>query len=109
VAWGVAGLRQFLKGWENNIRGEYIRNKKEILGKIQAIDIQLMENDDQICLSRERARLEQQLELIMEAEEIYWQQRGSEKWTLEGDANTGFFPPVCKWQKKEKVNLISGK
>jgi len=73
VAWGVAGLRQFLKGWGNNIRGEYVRNKKEILGKIQAIDIQLMENDDKICLSRERARLEQQLELIMEDEEIYWQ------------------------------------
>jgi len=32
-----------MKGWGNNIRGEYVRNKKEILGKIQAIDIQLME------------------------------------------------------------------
>ena len=48
----------------------------------------MLENDDQLMLSKERALLELQLECIMEVEEIYWQQRGSEKWILKGDANT---------------------
>lgn len=32
------GLRQFLKGWGNNLRGEYKREKEKLLKKIEEID-----------------------------------------------------------------------
>ena len=35
---GMCGLRQYLKGWGNNIRGEYKRERKILLEKIQKID-----------------------------------------------------------------------
>lgn len=35
-----------------------------------------------------RLLLETDLEKLMELEEIYWQQRGGEKWVVEGDSNT---------------------
>jgi len=42
-------------------------------------------------LNKKRLQLEVELEKIMEAEEMYWQQRGGEKWTIEGDTNSSFF------------------
>ena len=65
----------------------------------------MLENDDQLMLSKERALLELQLECIMEAEEIYWQQRGREKWILKGDANTGFFHLSVKGRRRKKKIL----
>jgi len=44
----------------------------------------------------ERRRIEEELEKVNEAEELYWQPRGGEKWIFEGDSNTNFFPPNYK-------------
>ena len=41
----------------------------------------------------------------MEAEEVYWQQRGSEKWVLEGDSNSSFFHLVANGRKRKKSIL----
>jgi hypothetical protein len=42
-------------------------------------------------LWQQRYQLENNLDHIYQKEEMFWQQRGSEKWVLEGDANTTFF------------------
>lgn len=43
------------------------------------------------------------LELIYSMEEIYWQQRGSALWILEGDANTDFFHLFANGRRRKKA------
>ena len=54
---------------------------------------------------QERKIIEMELEKIYEAEELYWQQRGGEKWTLEGDANTNFFHLAANGRRRKKSIL----
>lgn len=49
----------------------------------------------------QRNALEGELEKLMKAEELYWQQ-GGEKWVLEGDSNFGFFHLVANGRMREK-------
>lgn len=46
-----------------------------------------------------------ELEEILAEEELYWQQRGKQKWILEGDANTTFFHLVANGRKRKKAIL----
>jgi hypothetical protein len=68
---GIANLGKFLRGWGANIRGEYKKKRKQILERIQEIDLR-GENDNMgeslIC---ERRTLEGELEKLMEEEESY--------------------------------------
>ena len=62
-----------------------------MLLQIQELDAEIEKNGISAENIRQRSHLEQELEDIMGAEEIYWQQRGGEKWILEGDSNSKFF------------------
>jgi mannosylglycoprotein endo-beta-mannosidase len=101
----VAALRQFLKGWGANLRGGYKRKRKSILEKIQEIDRKGEATEWEEGISKERRFLEGELENLMEEEEIYWQQRGGEKWSLEGDKNTEFFHLVANGRRRKKTIL----
>ena len=93
MAWG-SGLPQasFKRlGGGGNLRGEYKRRKNELLARIQELDNTSNADNPEGDHFSHRARLECELEKLMEKEEIYWQQRGGEKWVLEGDSNTAFF------------------
>jgi hypothetical protein len=74
---GVATLRDFLKGWGRNVRGEYRRRKEELMQQILKTNVEESEgvslHGGQLC---RRYQLEAEMEKLMEAEEIYWQQRG---------------------------------
>lgn len=59
-------------------------------------------------LIKKRLQLEEGLEKLMELEELYWQQRGSEKWVLEGDSNSSFFHLVANGRKRKKNNTLPG-
>ena len=99
---GLGCLKQALKGWGGNLRGEYKRRKNELLARIQELDnIPNADNPEGDHFSQQ-ARLECELEKLMEKEEIYWQQRGGEKWVLEGDSNTGFFHLVANGRRRKK-------
>jgi mannosylglycoprotein endo-beta-mannosidase len=103
---GVATLRNFLKGWGRNVRGEYRRRKKELMQQILKTDVEESEGvslqGGQLC---RRYQLEAEMEKLMEAEEIYWQQRGGGgEWTLEGDGSTKFFHLVANGRRRK--NLI---
>jgi hypothetical protein len=54
---------------------------------------------------KKRCELENELEKIMEAEELYWQQRGGEKWVLEGDDNTTFYHLIANDRRRKKLIL----
>ena len=53
----------------------------------------------------ERRRIEEELEKVNEAEELYWQQRGGEKWIFEGDSNTNFFHLTTNSRRRKKTIL----
>jgi mannosylglycoprotein endo-beta-mannosidase len=88
-----------------NVRGEYRRKKKQILAEIQNIDTEGGHNFLNEVQIRRRQNLEVKLEELMEAEEIYWQQKGGEKWILEGDGNTSFFHLVANGRRRKKSIL----
>jgi hypothetical protein len=90
---GLAALRQILKGWGANLRGEYKRKKKSILEKIQDIDRRGEGSESAEEVIKERHHLEGDLEKAMEEEETYWQQRGGGKWILEGGQQHRNIPP----------------
>jgi mannosylglycoprotein endo-beta-mannosidase len=98
---GVATLRNFLKGWGRNIRGEYKRRKQELLQQILKTDVE-EPTGGQLC---RRYQLEEEVEKLMEAEEIYWQQRGGGEWTLEGDGNTKFFHLLANGRRRKNLIL----
>jgi len=75
---GVSALRTFLKGWGRNIRGDYRRTKNCIIQQIQELDTNMENFGFNHDMSVKRIQLEKELENIMGAEEIYWQQRGGE-------------------------------
>ena len=80
-------LRQFLKGWGANLRGDYKRTKSNLLLQIQKLDEKILHNNTDTPLLRDQYTLEQELEKLMEIEELYWQKRGGENWVTKGDAN----------------------
>jgi mannosylglycoprotein endo-beta-mannosidase len=103
---GVETLRNFLKGWGRNVRGEYRRRKEELMQQIIEADVEesvgMNLQGEQLC---KRYQLEAEVERLMEAEEVYWQQRGGEKWTLEGDGNTKFFHLVANGRRRKNLIL----
>jgi hypothetical protein len=102
----IANLRRFLRGWGANVRGDYRKEREKILAEIQAIDAE--EDCCALCeiQVRKRQEMEVKLEELMESEEIYWQQRGGEKWILEGDGNTTFFHLVANGRRRKSPSYL---
>jgi hypothetical protein len=99
-------LRNFLKGWGRNIRGECNRKREDIMRQIQEMDESGVNDghnqDERLKLTYQ---LEEELEKVMEAEEIYLKQRGGGKWTLEGDGNTKFAHLMANGRRRKKLIL----
>ena len=104
----ISNLRKMLKGWGNNLRGDFRRKKEELLARIKSLDDLLTSDEATGNEGEERSRLESELEALFEEEEIYWQQRGVEKQILEGDANTAFFHLSTNGRRRKKNNSIFG-
>ena len=94
-----------MKGWGGNLRGDFRKKKEEVLHGIKAIDALDQKNGGSGLDEQERVGLETELENILEEEETYWQQRGSEKQVLEGDANTSFFHMSANGKRRKKSIL----
>ena len=52
---------------------------------------------------QQKIALEVELEKLMEMEELYWQQRGGDRWILQGDSNTGYFHLAANGRKRKKT------
>jgi hypothetical protein len=83
--------RQFLRGWSSNKIAEEKKGKVHILARLGELDQIGEQGSMDVELWMERYMLEARLEHIFHKEEIFWQQRGSERWMIKGDANTSFF------------------
>jgi len=77
-----------------------------LLDKLKLIDEQGKENEWTEEPIEERKKIELELEEIYEAEELYWQQRGGERWILEGDSNTKFFHLAANGRRRKKSILL---
>jgi hypothetical protein len=88
----VDALRNFIKGWGRNVKGEYRRKMNELMEQIQYIDEEMLVQggcvDDESW--RKRYQLECELEKLMENEELYWQQRGERNGFWRGRTIQGF-------------------
>ena len=76
-----------------------------MLSTIQGLDEKGGNQNLQGNFHKERLAAELELESLMEAEEIYWQQRGRDKIILEGDANTSFFHLTANGRRRKKTIL----
>lgn len=100
--WNCQGtiLRRKMRGRQLNKESENRRLKVTLLKEMQKWD----DAADSRNLSqgewKQRYELEDQLNIIFQEEEIYWQERSGEKWLLEGDANTTFFHGVANGKKR---------
>lgn len=97
----MSKLRQFLRGYGANVRGEYGRRKKELLDNIKAFDVRA---ENKVVKARDWERrydLEKELVKLYKMEELYWQRRGGVKWILEGDANTGYFQSIANGRRRK--------
>src|SRR6266498_2608202 len=97
----MSALRKILRGYGANIWAAQRRLKSELREKLKTLDNQV----DIAGLTKEtweeRNKVELELATLYKAEEIYWQQRGGEKWILEGDANTRFFHGVANGRRRK--------
>jgi hypothetical protein len=65
--------------------------KKELLQQLGDLDEAIGVAGNPAWLWMEMHGVEKNLEHIYLLEELYWQQRSGEKWTLKGDSNSRFF------------------
>jgi hypothetical protein len=81
-------LRRALRGWNLQKIGEQKKERNKLLQQLAAIDSLADRMDLSAEQWRSRYEMENKLEEIYNKEEIYWQQRGNNRWVLEGDNNS---------------------
>uniref|UniRef100_A0A453EWV6 Reverse transcriptase domain-containing protein n=1 Tax=Aegilops tauschii subsp. strangulata TaxID=200361 RepID=A0A453EWV6_AEGTS len=95
--------RQFMKGWGANLGRDLWDRKKALLASIQALDLQAnsvgLAPDEWLL----RYDLEDQLTVIYTDEEAYWRLWGTQKWVLEGDANTAYFQAIANGRRRRNT------
>jgi hypothetical protein len=84
-------VKKALKGWGANIRGRYIRKKKDLTQELAGME--MLEEITQELAGMEilKSYVQEELMVIYEHEEEVWRQRWREQWLLQGDNNTEFF------------------
>jgi mannosylglycoprotein endo-beta-mannosidase len=111
----IRRLRQYLKGWANNVSGAYKKEKKELLNKLDELDKKAeIFPLDEMELNLKHVLNERLAELLRE-EELKWYQRAKVKHLLQGDANTKYYHLLANGkQRKTRIfqledgnNLIS--
>lgn len=97
----ITRTRQIMRGWDLQRKGEQNRCKDELLEQLQCID-NMAEMRELNCDEwRNRYEVERKLEQIYIREEIFWRERGNNKWILKGDSNTKFFQLIANGRRRK--------
>jgi len=96
-------LRRAMKGWGANFGSSMRKHKQQLLLEIAEIDKEAFSTVLPPTTWAHRYGLEQELQEIYTAEEIYWQKRGGDKWILQGDSNMAFFHKCANGRKRKTL------
>ncbi|CAL1355748.1 unnamed protein product [Linum trigynum] len=86
----LAELATSLNHWNSSVFGNILRKKRRLLARIQGIQERVASSFSP-GLYKLQAKLEKELEEVLEQEELLWFQRSREKWVQQGERNTGYF------------------
>lgn len=96
-------LRQHLNGWNRWRIGQQNKEKDDLIKKMGEIDkeaeLRALSMEDWLL----REELESKLELIYQMEEIYWQQRIGDRWTIQGDSNSKFLHQYANGRRRKNT------
>ena len=96
-------MKNALKGWVANVRGDAKQLKKQLTAELQALE-DLEECGALSCAQFIRkGQVQQALMKIYEEEESYWHKKSSEKWLLKEDSNTEYFHRVANDRRRKKM------
>ena len=96
-----------MKVWGANFGSSMRKHKQQLLLEIAEIDKEAFSTVLPPTTWAHIYGLEQELQEIYTAEEIYWQKRGGEKWILEGDNNTNFCHLTANGRRRKKIYPVS--
>jgi hypothetical protein len=99
----LRNVKNSLKGWGANVRGESLKLKKELSSELE--NLEALEEDNILSgpLFARKGEIQFKLMKIYEEEELYWFSRSSEKWLLEGDNNTAYFHRVANGRRRKNT------
>jgi hypothetical protein len=99
-------MRRKFKGWNINTKGKIQKDKTNLFKKLN--ELELLQEDRDLSMEEYSIWEDSKLKIdkIYFDEEIYWQQRSSLQWILEGDLNTKFFYTIIN-NRKKKNNIYS--
>lgn len=83
-------LRALLRGWGANRGHDDKLLRANLVSELAALDVQADQRQISEAEWAHRYAIEKLVLSIICSEEEYWHRRGGMKWTLKGDANTGF-------------------
>ncbi|MDV3143360.1 MAG: hypothetical protein Q8761_02940, partial [Sweet potato little leaf phytoplasma] len=87
----LRALKKELKMWNQEVFGDFRLRKKEILGRIKAIDDLEEEGRLEEGLKEESLALKMELADVVLKETSSWHQKVKIKWAKDGDNNSAFF------------------
>lgn len=100
-------LRRFLKKWAKEKFGCVIKEKKDLLQKIQLVDSIRDQRPLSELEAKSRWSLMSELDSCQRKEEMMWAQRSKTKWLKEGDSNTMYFHRMATQRKRTNhISLI---
>jgi hypothetical protein len=99
----LRNVKNSLKGWGGNLRGESLKLKKELLSELE--NLEALEEDNTLPgpLFARKEEIQFIPMKIYEEEELYWFSRSSEKWLLEGDNNTAYFHRAANGRRRKNT------
>jgi hypothetical protein len=99
----LRNVKNSLKGWGANVRGESLKIKRDLLSELEKLEN--LEEDNVLPgpLFTRKGEIQFKLMKIYEEEELYWFRRSSEKWLLEGDNNTAYFHRVANGRRRKNT------
>jgi mannosylglycoprotein endo-beta-mannosidase len=100
------GLRQFLRGWNQNLGRDTKAEKAALLTQIAELDVLADATGLDEDAWASRYHLEEQLLHIYIMEEEHWRHRGRVRWALQGDANTAYFHAVANGRRKCHISKL---
>jgi hypothetical protein len=99
----LRNVKNSLKGWGANVRGESLKIKRDLLSELE--NLENLEEDNVLPgpLFARKGEIQFKLMKIYEEEELYWFSRSSEKWLLEGDNSTTYFHCVDNGRRRKNT------